>query len=131
MRRPMTLFACLAVLGLGGPLTAGASVAHATTYLPVIQVATPACGLQEFPFPTPTTSSWAFPDWVIPGGGVPVYSNGPTYEGTDTDCEDPGGTPVNHVNGIRTGEEWQCVEFVNRLYLRRGWITGGSSSAAP
>jgi alpha-tubulin suppressor-like RCC1 family protein len=131
MRRPMTLFACLAVIVLGGTLTAGASVAHATTYLPVIQVATPACGLQEFPFPTPTTSSWAFPDWVIPGGGVPVYSNGPTYEGTDTDCEDPGGTPVNHLNGIRTGEEWQCVEFVNRLYLRRGWITGGSSSTAP
>jgi alpha-tubulin suppressor-like RCC1 family protein len=35
------------------------------------------------------------------------------------------------LNGIRTGEEWQCVEFVNRLYLRRGWITGGSSSTAP
>jgi hypothetical protein len=127
----MTLFACLAVVVLGGTLTAGASVAHATTYLPVIKVATPTCGSQEFPFSTPTTSSWAFPDWVIPGVDVDVYSNGPTYEGTDTDCEDPGGTPENHVDGIRTGEEWQCVEFVNRLYLSRGWISGGSSSAAP
>jgi nucleoside-specific outer membrane channel protein Tsx len=38
---------------------------------------------------------------------------------------------VNHVNGIRTGEEWQCVEFVNRLYLTKGWISDGTSSSAP
>jgi len=124
MRRLVTLFAFLAVVVVGiTPITL-ASGAHATTYPHVVRVPTPPCG--DVLFPTSILGAW-----VIPGGAVPVYSNGPTYEGTDTDCVDPGATPVNHVNGIRTGEEWQCVEFVNRLYLTKGWISDGTSSSAP
>ena len=26
------------------------------------------------------------------------------------------------MNGVVSGEEWQCVELVDRLYLTRGWI---------
>jgi len=51
-----------------------------------------------------------------------VYSNGPTDEGTGTDCV---GAPnnSNYVNGVESGEKWQCPEFINRLYLTNGWTT--------
>jgi hypothetical protein len=61
-------------------------------------------------------SSW------LSGGGVDVYSNG-TYQGTGTDCPDPGHVVDNHYKHIVTGEEWQCVELINRLYLTKGWIS--------
>ena len=115
MKRLMTLFVCLAVVVVGSTATAVASVTQPTTYPPVTQVATPSCGKVLFP----TTASGA---WVIPGGGVPVYSNGQSDEGTDSDCVQPAPT-YSYVDGVRAGEEWQCVEFVNRLYLTRGWIS--------
>jgi hypothetical protein len=52
----------------------------------------------------------------LDGYGVDVFSNGPDA-GTGTSC---GG--ISRVNGIVSGEEWQCVELVDRLYLERGWI---------
>jgi hypothetical protein len=56
----------------------------------------------------------------LPGGdwlnsdGVNVYSNG-------SNVEDDAGN--EYVHGVLSGEEWQCVELVNRLYLTNGWIT--------
>ena len=58
-------------------------------------------------------SSW------LGGAGVDVYSNGPD-EGTSGDCKP---SSLNSVNGIPTGEKWQCVELINRLYLTKGWIS--------
>ena len=51
------------------------------------------------------------------GRGVDVHSNSP-YQGTGRDCS----SARSYVKGILAGEEWQCPEFVNRLYLTRGWI---------
>jgi hypothetical protein len=117
----MTLSACLAVVVVGGTPTAVASVAHTNTYPSVSRVVTtPACG--DVLFPTATSGSW-----MIPGGGVDVYSNGATDEGTDSDCS----AQTSSVNGVTAGEEWQCVEFVNRLYLTRGWITGPQGGNRP
>jgi len=50
------------------------------------------------------------------GNGVDVLSNG-ADAGTGSSC---GG--VFRVGKIVTGEEWQCVELVDRLYVERGWI---------
>jgi hypothetical protein len=55
-------------------------------------------------------------DW-LDGGGVNVYSNG-SDEGTLAQC---GGT--SSVGGAESGEEWQCVELPDRLYLTKGWIS--------
>lgn len=77
----------------------------------VVSIATPACGTVVFP----SASAGA---WVIPGTGVDAYSNGPSDEGTAADCSSSSST----VNGITAGEEWQCVEFINRLYITNGWI---------
>jgi hypothetical protein len=70
-------------------------------------------------FPMPSKNMTPQNTWVIPGGGVDVYSNG-SDEGTGTDCVHP--VTTSAVNGEPTGEEWQCVELINRLYLTRGWI---------
>jgi hypothetical protein len=51
------------------------------------------------------------------GGGVDVHSNG-TNEGSGASCS----TTISRVNNVVAGSEWQCVELVNRLYLKRGWI---------
>src|SRR2546423_9866151 len=50
------------------------------------------------------------------GNGVNVYSNGSQVSYTPN-------KPNNTVNGVVSGEEWQCVELVNRLYLTKGWTT--------
>lgn len=50
------------------------------------------------------------------GGGVPIYSNG-------SQAVYYPAKPNNSVNGVVSGEEWQCVELVNRLYLAQGWTT--------
>jgi hypothetical protein len=55
-------------------------------------------------------------DW-LDGYGVDVFSNGDDA-GSGTSC---GG--ISYVNGVVSGEEWQCVELVDRLYLTEGWIT--------
>ena len=52
------------------------------------------------------------------GGGVDVRSNG-SDEGSDQDCA----SGTSTVNGNVAGEEWQCVELVNRLFLTKGWIS--------
>jgi CHAP domain len=58
-------------------------------------------------------------DW-LGGDGVNVYSNGASVG------DDAGNNYVTNSAGasVLSGEEWQCVELVNRLYLTRGWITG-------
>jgi len=48
------------------------------------------------------------------GDGVNVYSNG-------ANVGDDAGN--DYVNNVLAGEEWQCVELVNRLYLTRDWIS--------
>src|SRR5438105_1564285 len=48
-------------------------------------------------------SSW------LAGGGVNIYSNG-------SSAGDHYPIINNSVNGVVSGEEWQCVEMVNRLY---------------
>jgi hypothetical protein len=77
-----------------------------------VEISTPGCGVTEFP--TSSTGSWA-----IPGGGVNVFSNGSSHEGTGVDCT----SGTSTVNGKAAGEKWQCVEFINRLYLTKGWIS--------
>ena len=52
------------------------------------------------------------------GGGVNVMSNDGD-EGKGKDCS----SASSYVNGVYAGEEWQCVEMVNRLYLSKGWIS--------
>jgi hypothetical protein len=54
------------------------------------------------------------------GNGVAVYSNYPD-EGSTTDCN-PNPHPKSTVGTNFAGEDWQCVELVNRLWLTKGWI---------
>ena len=56
----------------------------------------------------------------LDGKGVAVRSNDP-YEGLGTDCK-PYPKYQSKVGGVLAGEEWQCVELVNRLWLTKGWI---------
>jgi hypothetical protein len=53
------------------------------------------------------------------GNGVDIYSNGGSVD------NDAGNEYVTNSAGasVLSGEEWQCVELINRLYLNRGWIT--------
>lgn len=105
-RRRFALLPLALVLSAGGVIHAVSTVGAANITIP-----TPACGLPEFPLA-------ATGSWVIPGGGVPVYSNGPTDEGGGADCA----SGFNMVGGVKSGEKWQCAEFINRLYLTKGWI---------
>jgi hypothetical protein len=59
-------------------------------------------------------------DW-LGGQGVNVYSNGASI----TYTPDKPNNYVTNSTGVSTlsGEKWQCVELVNRLYLTRGWIS--------
>ena len=54
------------------------------------------------------------------GAGVDVFSNGAQAIYSPD-------KPNNYVSvggaSILSGEKWQCVELVNRLYLARGWIS--------
>ena len=66
------------------------------------------------------------------GNGVNVKSNYPN-QGISNGGVSCGGD--NYVDGVLSGNEWECVELVNRLYLTKGWITstwygngGGSDS---
>jgi len=61
------------------------------------------------------TDELAGASW-LDNAGVDIYSNGSSAGGH---------SPItnNSVNGINSGEEWQCVEMVNRLYLTQGWTT--------
>jgi hypothetical protein len=100
---------CLVMEVVSGHWDARASAAASDG---IVQIATPACGVSEFP--TSATGSW-----VIPGGGVDVFSNSATDEGSGGDCA----TGTSSVYEVPAGQEWQCVEFINRLYLTKGWIS--------
>ncbi len=54
------------------------------------------------------------------GQGVDIYANQGDAS-FDSGVYDYVITPSGQR--VKTGEEWQCVELVNRLYLTRGWIT--------
>lgn len=55
-------------------------------------------------------------EW-LDGEGVDVFSNG-ADGGSGDSC---GGT--SYVGKVVSGEQWQCVELIDRLYLTRGWIS--------
>jgi hypothetical protein len=57
-------------------------------------------------------------DW-LGGAGVTVYSNGSNPMSTygDNYQMTPSGT------NVYTGYKWQCVELINRLYAKQGWIS--------
>jgi hypothetical protein len=111
----------IAAVSLVTPIFAFSGGIAPSSAASVISIVTPDCGTVIFP----SASAGA---WVIPGTGVDAYSNGPSDEGTTTDCSSSGST----VNGINAGEEWQCVEFINRLYITNGWIDSNwPGSAGP
>jgi hypothetical protein len=89
------------VVAFAGYAIAGKPAGAAATRL----IGTPYCGEVAL-----SGGSW------LGGYGVDVFSNG-ADAGSGNSC---GGT--SYVNGIVSGEEWQCVELVDRLYLTRGWI---------
>ena len=119
--RTATKVAVLALLISGAAFDLGAALASAagTATHPNVEIPTPACGAVEFP--SSATGSWAF------SGGVDVFSNGTSDEGTGDDCS----SATSKVGGVTAGEEWQCVEFINRLFLTKGWITGTPGSSSP
>lgn len=85
------------------PALADPSIAHATGG--INNTRGDAWGTQEV-----AGSGW------LGGLGVAIYSNGSQVSYTPN-------KPNNTVNGVVSGEEWQCVEMVNRLYLTSGWTT--------
>lgn len=58
-------------------------------------------------------------DWLN-GSGASVYSNG-SSAGNSSGVTNYVTTPSGA--SVPSGEKWQCVELVNRLYLQNGWIT--------
>jgi hypothetical protein len=64
-------------------------------------------------------------EW-LGGGGVNICNNGPSInDDYGHSCVSVSGAPqsTNCPTGtVYAGEEWQCVELVNRLYLTKGWI---------
>lgn len=62
------------------------------------------------------------------GFGVDIYSNG-NSAGNDAgaNCVAKSGAPADShcaVNNVWSGQKWQCVEMINRLYLMSGWTSG-------
>src|SRR6266699_4367708 len=97
---PLILTAGLLIASLG-PVFLSTSIAYAD----INNTRADAWGTQEL-----AGSGW------LNSGGVSVYSNGSQVSYTPN-------KPNNSVNGVVSGEEWQCVELVNRLYLTKGWTT--------
>lgn len=58
-------------------------------------------------------------DW-LGGNGVDIFSNG--AEALYTPSK-PNNSVLVGTTNVVTGEKWQCVEMINRLYLTRGWIS--------
>ncbi len=83
------------------PMTAFQGIAHADTNC------TPG------PTPPPANITLSGSSWLS-GNGVNVCNNG-------SPSTNVWGT--NYVGGVKSGDEWQCVELVNRLYLTEGWTT--------
>jgi hypothetical protein len=81
---------------------------------------------------------YAATSWLTGNGnGVNICNPGPSY--TKHYCLPITGDPVGAncpTGSVWSGDEWQCVEMVNRLYLTKGWTTatwygdGGNNSNA-
>src|SRR5438552_2258401 len=91
------IFTAAALIASLSPVLVTTGIAHAD----INNTRADAWGTQEL-----AGSGW------LSGGGVPVYSNGSQVSYTPN-------KPNNTVNGVVSGEEWQCVELVNRLYLTK------------
>jgi hypothetical protein len=105
--------------GPAGPaemIAPGVQAQTVSAHALAVTVPTPAC--HSVVFPASATGAW-----VIPGGGVDVLSNGPADEGTQAACSGS----LSRINGQAVGREWQWVELINRLYLRKAWIKAPSS----
>jgi hypothetical protein len=104
------------LLAAAGPLATGGLIAwQSAVTAPVAQaeVASRSChGPKGF------GAVYMRADW--PGGfhGVPVFSNG--VPGSFTNCLHWTRTPSGMA--VVDGYEWQCVELVNRLWIKKGWI---------
>lgn len=116
--------------GRGGlsALTVSRLVAASAIVLPVGLIHQTSLTTAPQPAGTCGSTLLSAANWQIPGGGVDVMSNGGD-QGTAIDCVDPSGEPENSVTSplagvgdVNTGEEWQCPELVNRLYVKNGWI---------
>lgn len=115
--RALTVIRKLATVGLALSLTAGADIVGADPAMAACSgTRCDAAGTIEL-----ASSSW------LDGHGVDIYSNGSNV-GNDsgTSCVTVAGAPAGGgcvAGSVRAGEEWQCVELANRLYLTKGWIT--------
>jgi hypothetical protein len=69
---------------------------------------------------TPALAVISCGDTLATINGVNVYSN--AQNGQSWGFNNCGGTD-DYVNGADAGGEWQCVEFVNRYYLTKGWTS--------
>ena len=79
--------------------------------------------LPALPSPVPAVADstvLAGSGWLS-GGGVDVMSGG---DGSSMCVSKPGNPAASPcpVNTSYTGEKWQCVELVSRLYITKGWI---------
>lgn len=65
-------------------------------------------------------------NWLS-GEGADIYSNGNSALNTSSkNCVSVAGAPGNlgcPAGTVASGDKWQCVELINRLYLSRGWTT--------
>jgi hypothetical protein len=96
---PLILIAGLLTASLS-PIFVTTGIAHAS----ITNTRLDSCGYQEV-----AQGGW------LNNYGVFIDSNGPT----SGDCTPITNNSVKNINGqsTTTGEEWQCVEMVNRLYL--------------
>jgi hypothetical protein len=61
-------------------------------------------------------------DW-LGGNGVDIYSNDGDYGSAANDINNINIGTTDNPKIVNTGYRWQCVELINRLYLKRGWTT--------
>jgi hypothetical protein len=109
LRRLVPIVAVVALLG-GGVVTVGITTAEPA-------LASGGCGQQSVLL--------SGTDW-LGGNGVDVCNNGGVDNDWGSSCVSVSGAPGDSncpAGKIYAGEEWQCVELVNRLYLTNGWIT--------
>lgn len=107
-------------------LIAGLIIALLSPTFVTIRIAHADTDCTPGPTPPPANIELSGSSWLS-GGGVNVCWNG----GTSTnDYGDSCFTKSGGVGGencgsgtVYAGEEWQCVELVNRLYLTKGWTT--------
>ena len=74
-------------------------------------------------YPNSSDSVWVNGSSWLNGGGVNVCS---ADEGSVNVCVPVSGAPASSycsAGNVWSGTQWQCVEFINRLYLTKGWTT--------